>query len=311
MASVFSSLVADDMKEIRKEKSQAFKIGLTVLVSLFLLYFGINFLNGSKIFDKTNTYYIVFKNSGGLEPSSHVSINGFKVGKVSKLDFDYSGLGDIIIELSLNKNLEIPEGTYGTVKNSITGGSSIDLIIPKDEHNKILQPGDTLKSYTGRKELFSTVQDEIVPNISQITSKLDTLITGMNKIISAPQIPTTIEAVNRSAHSLQSTTAQLNALMNNQIPTIVNNLETSSESISDVSQRISKVEFEAILQDFTKVVADLKKVSTHLNDADNSLGLLLNDPLLYDQLTRASQSADSLLTDIRSNPKRYVHFSIF
>lgn len=299
------------MKGVKQHNSQAFKIGLATLISLFLLYFGINFLKGSKIFEKTASYYMVFPNSGGLEPTSQVVINGYRVGKVSKINFDYSHLGDIIVELSVNRNLKLPKGTKGVITNNIMGGSSIMLTIPTDRTTGLLQPGDTIPHTPSAADLFAQVQDKIVPNIAQVTAELDTLLDGLNRIVHAPQIPLTMEAINSSAQSLQTTTAQLNALMNNKVPTIVDNIQVSSKAISETSERINRVEFESILQDFTNVVAELKKFSSKLNAQDNSMGLLLNDPVLYEQLTRASRSADSLLIDIRTNPKRYVHFSVF
>lgn len=296
----------------KKNSSRAFKIGLATLISLFLLFFGINFLKGSKIFEKTAKYYIVFPNSGGLNTSSAVVINGYKVGKVTKLDFDYKVLGDIIVEITVNDDLALPRGTTGVVTRSLMGGSSVRLDIPHTRTQGLHTFGDTIAVATSSaSNLFDTVEKDIAPSVMQVTQQLDTLLAGLNKIVNAPQIPLTIEAINGSAQSLRSTTARLNALMHHKVPMIVDNLETSSASISDVSRKINQVEFEAVLTDFTRVVADLKQFSGRLNEKDNSLGLLLNDPILYDQLTRASKSADSLLIDIRSNPKRYVHFSIF
>lgn len=255
---------------------------------------------------------MVFPNSGGLDTSSAVVINGYKVGKVTKLDFDYKGLGDIIVELTVNDDLALPKGTVGVVTGSLMGGSGIRLDIPQSRTQGLHAPGDTIAVATSSaSNLLDTVEKDIAPSVMQVTQQLDTLLAGLNKIVNAPQIPLTIEAINGSAQSLRTTTARLNALMHHKVPMIVDNLETSSASISDVSRKINQVEFEAVLTDFTRVVADLKQFSGRLNEKDNSLGLLLNDPILYDQLTRASKSADSLLIDIRSNPKRYVHFSIF
>lgn len=299
------------MKGVIKNKSQAFKIGMATLISIFLFFFGINFLKGSKLFEKTDRYYMILPNSGGLQPSSQVVINGFKVGKVSKIDFDYSGLGDIIVELEVNKDLELPRGTIGMVATSVMGGSSVQLSIPTDRTQGLIEKGGTIASTPSSADLVATVQGKIIPNVAKVTQQLDTLLSGLNRIVNAPQIPLTLESISSSARSLQTTTAQLNTLMNQHIPTIVDNIEVSSASISDVTQKINKIEFEAILQDFANVVNELRTVSVQLNSKDNSLGLLLNDPVLYNQLTQASKSADSLLVDIRANPKRYVRLSLF
>ncbi|MDD7438656.1 MAG: MlaD family protein [Bacteroidales bacterium] len=284
-------------------------IGITAIVTLLIFYFGFNYLKGIHVFSKSVTYYATFDNVQGLDRSTKVFVNGYRVGNVRKIDFDYRGFNGAVVELALNSSLKIPRGSKLLIKNNPLGGGSITLLLP-EEINDYLSKNDTIRGEQST-DMMAKLTEELIPNLNAAILSLDTLVGSVGGLVNNPDIPKTLAQLNATTSALQGSSMKLNHMMDHQVPAILGNVERSTQSIQDVAGQVAGADFEKTLADFTQVVTDLRKLSGQLAKEDSSLGLLLNDKGLYQKLDAAVHSADSLLKDIQKNPKRYVSFSVF
>jgi phospholipid/cholesterol/gamma-HCH transport system substrate-binding protein len=289
--------------------SREAKIGLITLAGLFLLYFGLNFLKGIDIFKPTNHYYIKFKNVSELQKSSPIFVNGFKVGLVNEIIYDYRSNEGILVEIALDKSMKIETGSYVQAAASLTAGGSLNIVLNKHV-TSYYSPGDTIE---GRYPVgvMEKVSDKIVPQIEVMLPKLDSILTGLQALVNNPSLSQSMDYVAQSTYNLSKATFQLNKMLSNDFPVIVSNFKTASSDFTDVSRNLKKIDFEATMNQVDATLKNLDRMTQQMNSTDNTLGLLLNDRSLYDNLSAASGNASALLLDIKEHPKRYVHFSIW
>lgn len=293
-----------------KRKKKLLRIGLTVLIAILLFYFGFNFLKGLNLFEQTSTYYVVFNNAKDLTKSTPVSVDGYKVGLVRSVKLDYENLQGITVEMALDKELRIPQGSKVALKGNPLSGAELVIIKNRTRTGEYHQPKDTLLSVSNA-DVIEQVTEDILPAMQKMIGKMDTLIMGLNGIVNNDYISKTFEEISAASANIRSSSEVIRRTVAFDIPRIVDNINQSSVSINEISKRVNALDFEATSRDLNKTIANLGDMTTKLNKDDNTLGLLLNDNQLYDNLRKAAQSADSLLVDLRRNPKRYVSFSLF
>ena len=288
--------------------SRNFWIGLATVIALFLFYFGFNFLKGRNIFDQSDEYFVRLADTGGLSRSAAVIINGYTVGKVKELKFDYERMDYSVASLSLDETLKLPKGSSSFVQTNPFGGAV--LVINVGNSSDYFAPGDTIPSEV-KPGLMQEIEEVIAPKIAKSLSSLDSLIATVNAVVADPNITTTLSEFSASAANIRATSAQLNAYMAGKVPAILDNVDSATMAVNHIASSVPTAELEQAILEFKAVVENLRKVSGQLNGNDNSLGLLLNDQELYEQLQSTVSSADSLLTDIKKNPKRYLKISVF
>ncbi|MBR8802113.1 MlaD family protein [Porphyromonas levii] len=290
-------------------RQKAILTGVTTITTLLMFYFGFNYLKGINIFSKNVSYYATFDNIQGVDRSTKVYVNGYRVGNVRKINFDYEGFNGAVVELSLDSSLKIPRGSKLVIKNNPLGGGSITLLLP-EQITDYLAKNDTLRGEQAT-DMMAKLTDELIPNLNAAVLSLDTLVGSVDGLVKNPDITKTLAQLNATTSALQGSSVKINHMMDRQVPEIMSNVERSTESIQKVAGQVANANIEKTLAEFTQVVSDLKKLSGQLANEDSSLGLLLNDKGLYQRLDAAALSADSLLKDIQKNPKRYVSFSVF
>lgn len=302
------------------------KIALTAIIAVVLLYLLINFMKGINIFKSTNSYNVEFANIQGLAVSNAVYANGYPVGIVRDIKYDYSRSDRVIVSVELDKEMQVPEGTHAELETSLMGGVSMHLILGPNP-TKILPRGSTIK---GCVHLGAMAQaEEIVPTIVAMAPKLDSIVSNLNALSGDPSLRIALTNFAAMSVNLRETSVQLNAMLNDQVPVMLGNLQKVSADLNKLSGNLANVDVAATMksvdESLTQVKgfsANLNKISTDLNSKlnskDNSLGLLMNDRGLYDNLNNTItnlnhtiQSGDSLMTDLKAHPKRYVHFSVF
>ncbi len=294
---------------MKKGLSKEAKIGLVTIVGLFLLYFGVNYLKGVDIFKPSNHYYVKFKNTTELQRSAPVYVEGFKVGMVNDIIYDYETNKGILVEISLDKSMRIETGTYVKMTTGLTTGSSLNLVLNKHVQS-YYQPGDTLE---GRNTvgIMDVVSANIIPQVESLLPKLDTILTGLQLVVNHPALRSSLDHIERTTANLAQSTEQLNKLMSKEIPSVISNFNTVSSDLAVVSSKMKNIDFEATMKSVDHAMKNMENITVRMNSKDNSLGLLLNDRLLYDNLNTTTVNASNLLQDLKDNPKRYVHFSIW
>lgn len=285
------------------------KIGLVSIISLALLYIGINYLKGINLFQPTNYYHVEFNNVKNVTISSPVFVEGFKVGLVRDIIYDYSTTDKITVDISLEKDMRINKGSYITIVNSFLGGAELHIHLNKYV-KEYLPSGSTIE---GRMEqdMMESVQQKLLPSVEAMLPKIDSILGGLQTLINHPALAQSLEHIEKTTGNLEVSTRHLNQLLNKDVPVIVDNLKTITNNFSTVSGNLKEINLAETVNAVNATLANLKMTTDKLNSKDNSIGLLLNDKTLYDNLNSTTENASKLLLDLRENPKRYVHFSVF
>ncbi len=306
------------------------KLGFLVIACLAILVWGINFLKGIDILKRNTEYYVVYEKIDGLLESSSVTINGYQVGQVSDIELmnDYSGR--LFVTLSLHGDYKIAKGsTAKIVSSDIMGTKSIRMeIVHSGEY---YHPNDTIPGST-ESDLKEQVSMQVLPlkkKAEELIASLDsalTIVTYVFNVKTRENLTESFENINRTVANIESASAELNKIIGSgKVNSIVTNLDSITASInqnsgqitniiknfSSLSDSLSKLNISPVFAEISASVAGINKIIQKLNTTDSSAGLLINDPVLYQNLNNLSGSLDLLLKDVRNNPKRYVHFSAF
>ncbi|GHT03438.1 mammalian cell entry protein [Bacteroidia bacterium] len=286
-------------------------IGVISLVSLFLFYFGVQYLKGINIFKPTNHYFVAMSNVEGLQPSNSIYIDGYKVGVVHHIEFLYGSTDSktVRVQINLNKQVRLQEGTYAELKAGLTSGSYLNLILNKDT-NEYYKIGDTLDGVSN-EGLMDKLQTDVMPEIEKILPRLDSILLGIQTLVNHPALTQSLDHIEATTANLQQSSVQLNVLLAQQVPPILSNLKQVTTDFAVLSNNLKGIDLQPTLKKLDLAAGNIDNLTMQLNRSDNSLGLLLHDRALYDHLDSAAANASNLLVDIKFHPKRYVHFSVF
>lgn len=288
------------------------KIALTGITAVVLLFIGINFLKGINLFKQTNAYNVRFRDISGLTVSNPVYANGFPVGIVRQIHYDYGTNGFVIVEVELNENMKIPVGTKAELEAEMLGSIKMNLLLGKDPINHLM-PGDTIVG--GMHEGSIEKVSAMIPQIEKLIPKIDSIVSAINRLTNDPALAATLRNTNEITGNLCQTTEKLNTLMANDVPTLTKRMNHIAANIEVVTDKLKNVDIEGTMKGVNGTLQNVEQftatLNSKINSRDNSLGLLLNDRSMYDNINHTVISADSLLTNLKSHPKRYVHFSIF
>jgi phospholipid/cholesterol/gamma-HCH transport system substrate-binding protein len=293
------------MKNFSKEA----KIGLAVIVSLVLLYTGVNYLKGINLFKPANYYYVSCNNVIDITISSPVFVDGFKVGLVRDMQYDYASAGRITVEIAMNKGMKINKGSYVSLESTLLSGAQLHLKLNKYV-TEYYHSGDTLEG-RNKSGMMASVEDRLLPDIVNMVPKIDSILAGLNVLINSPNLANSLSNLEIATGELAITTRRLNALLKNDLPEITGNLKLTTSNLSVFSDDLNKLDLQKSMKSLNSSLNNLNRMTLRLNSTDNSLGLLLNDTLLYKNLNFTLDNASNLLIDLKQNPKRYVHFSLF
>jgi len=288
------------------------KVGLMVTVAIFVIYFGLNFLKGIDIFSPISTYYAVYNNIDGLVPSSPVLIKGYKVGQVEEIIYDFSKEKSFVIRFSVSKDVLLPKGAkIDLFDNGLMGGKAIQIVYaPLSKGQELYSPGDTVESTVGTG-LMAQVAGDLMPKIQSISEQADSLIRSLRAITEGKALKNSLMSIENTTANFDATSVQLKKLMNSDVPRILKDVNGITGDMKKISGNLSTVDFAATFASINHTIANLNLLTDKLNSKDGTIGLLLNDKGLYNNLTNTADNADKLLIDLKQNPKRYVHFSLF
>lgn len=293
-------------------KRKEILIGVLVALALVLLFFGINFLKGVNIFKPGNYYYSVYDNVAGLSTSAPVTLNGFKVGQVREITYQYDNPGHIVVELSLDKNLRIPAGSTAEVSSDILGTASVVLTLGG---GPVCEVGDTI---AGRVDpgMLGGITNDIMPAIGAILPKVDTLMTSINTLVSDPALATSVRRMdditaelNATVRSLHMIIAELRPVTAN-VRNITGHVDTITGDLAVTTAALREAPVDSLLNNLAATADHLEELTAALNNPDSSVGRLTRDPELYNNINSTVVSLDSLFIDIRRNPKRYINIKL-
>lgn len=295
------------------------KIALTAIVALVLLFIGLNFLKGINVFKSTNTYYVKFKDVAGLAVSNPVYANGYPVGIVRTINYDYQRGENVVVAIELDDDMRVPAQTRAELETELMGGVKMLLVLGPNPAKNIEQ-GDTIQGgmHLGAMDKLN----DMIPTVEKMLPKLDSIMDNLNRLTGDPALAATLHNAQAITDNLKESSIQLNSMMRNDIPPMLANLKSASANANRLTANLAAIDVQttinsvnATLTSAHNLANQLGEMSTNLDrklkSKDNTLGLFLNDTNVYDNLNSTLRNADSLMIDLKAHPKRYVHFSVF
>jgi phospholipid/cholesterol/gamma-HCH transport system substrate-binding protein len=305
------------------------KIGAVGLITITLIFFIFNYLKGKNLFSSTRNFYSIYNEVNGLSASKGVFLNGFQVGRVDEIFFHPSNDGRLIVKISLDKDFEFTNQTKMQIyEDGLIKGSAIRLLI--SEKGKMAQSGDTLHG-----DVAPTIADIVSKEITPLKNQINKVVSGLDKTLIATQkildeenrqniklilkninsliltIQLTSSSVTQSSNSVNelilSNTKQINALLEN-----TNNLvQTTEKTVGNINTKVEKLDVEKSINSLNASLEQMQSILTKINSTQGSMGKFINDPQLYDNLTKTSLNLQELIVDLKANPSRYIHISVF
>ena len=291
-----------------KRLSNEVKIGATFIIAIVLLYFGINFLKGRSTLAKANTYYVVYNQISGLTPSAIINNNGYKVGNVTDIIYDYNTPNHIVVELSINKALRIPYGSQIFLVSELLGGVSMDLRLASS--TKFYEEGDTINAGIARG-LTGQIEDEMLPQLNSMLPKIDSLVSALHTIASNPAIATTLTNAAEASSRLNKMADEINRLLHREIPALVAHLDKTSENMEQITEQLSTIDYVETIAQVDSTINNLRQLSEIMLSDESTVGRLLNDTAFYNNLNSVFTNANALIEDIKQHPSRYINISVF
>lgn len=287
------------------------KIALVAICGLVILFFGMNYLKGLNLFSSDNRYYITFKDISGLASSSPIYADGYKVGVVKGINYDYKRSGEIIVEADVNEELRIPKGSSAEIVSDMLGNVKVNLLLANNPRERVM-PGERIQGGINAGTLGQ--MKDMMPVIMSILPKLDSIAASLNVLLADPAIAQSLHNVQTATSDLTVTTKQVNTLLaslNSRVPGLMTHADSLLIGSNQMVKKLNQVDVEGTMAQVNATLANVQEFTAQLNNGQGSLGLLMRDPSLYNNLTGTMRSADSLLIDLKAHPKRYVHFSLF
>lgn len=294
------------------------KIALVAIVGIVVLFFGMHFLKGMNVFSNDNVYYAVFNNVNGLSSSNPIYADGYQVGNVKSINYNYNQSGNVVVEFEVDNDLRIPKGSTAEIESDLMGNLKMNLLLANNPRER-MEPGDTIQGNTDSGIMGSVSQ--LMPSIQQMLPKLDSILSSVNTLLADPAIAQSLHNIQTISGDLTTTTAQLNRLMaqvNGRVPGIMDKADhalasagTTLDNTATLTAQLADIDVKATMAKVDLALDNVRQLTDRLNSTEGTAGLLLNDPALYNHLNATMQSADSLLIDLKAHPKRYVHFSLF
>lgn len=287
------------------------KIALVAIVGILIMYFGINFLKGMNLFSTNNAYYMTFDDIQGLGASTPIYADGYKVGIVDGLEYDYKENGPIKVKVDIIKDLRIPQGSKAEIVKDLMGNLQVNLLLANNPRERV-EPGGVIPGAVNGGMMDKAAN--LVPVVEKMLPKLDSILTSVNALLADPALAASLHNVETITSNLTVSTRELNTLMaglNKQVPGMIGKANGVLDNTNRLTANLASLDVQGTLNKVNQTLESAHQFTEKLNSNQGSLGLLMNDTKLYDNLTSTMSHADSLVIDLKAHPKRYVHFSVF
>lgn len=289
-------------------------IGLILVISLSILFIGIDFLKGINVFKSSNLYYVAFKDVSGLAEAAPVTLNGMKVGQVTGMEYDYEHPGNVLVEVNLDSSVKLTKGTKFTKAVGLLGTGA--LAIEMAPGNSYVEAGSEMEGES-QKDMMADISTEVLPQVVEMLPKLNSILAHVDSLAANPALQKTVTRLDAISANIELLTARLAATSQRIDPMVSNvngltkDLTAISADLKQLSAELKELPLSETMDNVKSTTANLKTFTGKLNGTDSSLGLLLNDRGLYDHIDSTVNSLDSLLIDLKAHPKKYVNFKLF
>lgn len=293
------------------------KTALIVIAGIACFFIGFNFLKSKSIFKRTNTYYAIFDHSGGLKSGTQVTVNGVQIGVVESVNIDEK-TAKIKIAFSCSKDFTFSKNSKAELYNSLLGGAGLQ-IIPVFDDAPLAESGDTLPSSI-QMDMLQSLGTKFEPTqlkLNHLLSQTDTTLNAINTLLdekSVADLKKSIASLSLTMNSLSQASANLNKMLATNQENLNITLQNANKITSDwakVSEQLAQAGLSQVITNAEQTLTNLNNVLTSIEAGNGSLGKLMKDENLYKNLEASTKQLELLLEDLRLNPKRYMHFSVF
>lgn len=299
-----------------KDRTKSILIAISFIVALFLFVWGFNFLKGKSLLKKQHNFYAIYENSKGLLPGDLVTINGMQVGTVSSLVFHPRQDGSIIVEFTTNNELNIPDNTIANLASSLTGSVSIELKL--GDSKTLAQNNDTLISAydNGTMGMIAETITPLKNNLETLLVSLNELASNLNDLLSQElkaNINDGVSSFASSMNNIETISSDLQQLVDSEdgkLTMVVNNLETITDNFSVVSDSLKKIDYNHLVNSLENCLSEFNTLLEGINNGEGSAGLLVKEDSLYNNVNETVATLQSLLEEIKANPKK-IKLSVF
>lgn len=287
--------------------SREFKVGVLAIVCLGILYFGFNFLKGINIFSPTKVYVGTFDRINGLTAQAPVYIKGYQVGLVESIQYDFKQIPAFTVNVSIDKTIELPRGTQmALVADGLLGGGAIELQLPLMPNRAMpYQKGDTLPTHI-EPGLIDNLQTGLLANLDSLLNEANILLASLNEQLNEGSIYATLQHIEQITRDLTVSSKDIRALTHNQLPAIMDKADATIEGLNDIINDVKAADIQGAVG---KVDSTISTLNAALQSQEGTVGMLLNDKTLYDNLNialedldKAVLNVDSIMMSIKARP---------
>ena len=290
--------------------SKEVQIALVAIAGIVIMFFGLKFLKGMTLFSSADSYYAKFDNVAGLSVSSPIYSNGFRVGVVEDVIYNYEGSNEIVAVLGLNNRMRLPNGTRAEISKDLMGNVELDLILGPNPVD-LMEPGDTIFGQIQQSALAKA--SEMIPQIQKMFPKLDSILANVNMLLSDPALRNSVHNIDQITANLSSTTNELHYLSRNlktQVPGMIEKADNVLANTNTLTKNLSDLDIAMTMAKVNNTLQNVEEMTAKLNSNEGTIGLLMRDQDLYRNAASTMGHVDSLMIDLKQHPKRYVHFSL-
>ncbi len=295
-------------------KSKEIKIAIIAIIAVVIVYLGIIFLKGLKLFSTDNIYYVEMANVGGLAKSAEVTASGMNIGQVK--DITYNAASQMLtVAVELKEGMSLTKGSHANITKELLGAPKLNIVLGTNPSATLVK-GDTIFGEAG-SDLMAAAGN-MIPQIEQMMPKLDSILTALSALTSDPALMQSLHNLEDITSNLKTTTTDINSMLSKDIPQLMTKANNICGNLETTTSKLNRIDIEGIannanntLNSANKTMNELQLFTGKLNNPNSSLGKLLNDGSVYNNLDATMENASKLLEDMREHPSRYVHFSVF
>jgi phospholipid/cholesterol/gamma-HCH transport system substrate-binding protein len=287
------------------------KIALVSIVAMALLFFGLQYLKGLTIFSTDDYYYARFSDITGMRQSSPIYANGYRVGVVESIDYDFASPDNIVATISIDPRLRLPKGTTAEISSDLLGNVQLELKLGENPVD-LMEKGDTILGSIQKGAMGKL--GAMMPQIEKMLPKLDSILASLNTLLASPALKNSLNNIETVTVNLKATSSQLSQLstsLNGQLPQLLTKADGVLANTEGFTRQLNGIDVAATMNKVNQTLSNVQQMTEALNSKEGTLGLLMHDTQLYQNLNATMVDADQLLIDFKEHPKRYIHFSVF
>jgi len=300
--------------------SKEIKVGFLAIIGIMMSIFSYNYLKGINLFEKNRKFTIKYEKVDGLSVSNPVTLNGFKIGKVQKINFNPQNSRELLVDIIVENDILFPKTSLAELyETGLIGGKAIAIIPDYKNDSTLAVDGDLLKGIIkpGLTELVNQILPQVQLQIEAVMKNAEIVLSNINTLFddeTKQELKSSIQDFSNLTQNLSDTSVKISELISDNsvnLSDAISNFRITSNNIKTITDSISSNEIVSITSNLNKLVANLNSITKRLMDSEGTAGKLIYDKSIYNNLENATEELNMLIKDIKLNPDRYINFSVF